>query len=704
MTKTFSKQFMRLCSKSPGRERWELVGLRRQTYLADQIGADLSQLNGVNRVVASSVTGRILIFFEEKKLKFGLKNHIPETIERIGKKNEEANLAVLKNLKEEKDYKVLYNLIQSVDQKKQSKLKMGGLSVITTIISSYVVPISLALVAQVVLSGPISLLKRFGLKSAYSQLGSFGLMFLCAQVIQFWIEHRASREWKRYATEIEHSLRCKAFGHLERLDMAYIESQKTSQLRSIIHDDTVKIRNFLETIPYTSIDKSMTFFAGAVFLLWVSPIALLLSLIPLPVCLWLFRKVRRNLGKQIMIQVADESNVNHQISNSLTGLATVKSFTSENHELQRLIESSEKLRISTNASGLISSVYGKLTGVSIVTGVTLPLIYTGGLVISGAVTVSVFMFLIFILPKIVASITGLDQDFELYMSSVSASKRLTELMKIQPQVLNGEQSLLLDFVGGNLAFEQVSFGYDPSNLIFQNFDFNIPKNNTIAFVGSTGSGKSTIIKLLLRFYDVNEGQILLDGQDISALDFHDLRKAVGLVSQEVFLFHGTIYENILYGRPDATYKEVVEAARMAEALGFITDCPNGFETIVGERGANFSGGERQRISIARVLLKDPPILILDEATSSVDNETEAAIQHSIDRISKNRTLVIIAHRLSTVRHADCINVVEDGKISEHGTHDELLALNGTYRFLWKLQTEGLEHTSEELQGIVVKDD
>jgi ATP-binding cassette subfamily B protein len=241
-------------------------------------------------------------------------------------------------------------------------------------------------------------------------------------------------------------------------------------------------------------------------------------------------------------------------------------------------------------------------------------------------------------------------------------------------------------VRGEVELQNVTFAYNGRNPVIKNLSLHIPAGKTIAIVGSTGSGKSTLVKLLLRLYEIQSGTITLDGIELRDLNFRDLRSCIGLVSQDVFLFHGTVAENIAYGSPDATEAEVIEAAKIAEAHDFIMQLPESYDTIVGERGQKLSGGQRQRIAIARAVLKNPPILILDEATSAVDNETEAAIQRSLERITANRTTIAIAHRLSTVRNADCIYVMEYGKLVEQGRHEQLLAERGIYASLWKVQT------------------
>ncbi len=273
---------------------------------------------------------------------------------------------------------------------------------------------------------------------------------------------------------------------------------------------------------------------------------------------------------------------------------------------------------------------------------------------------------------------------------------MLDLLDTEPQITSGTVSLPTGSVRGELSLENVDFHYAHSRPgsagngkpvpVLHDLSVQVPAGATVAFVGATGAGKSTVIKLLLRFYDVIGGRITLDGHDLRELALPDLRRSIGLVSQDVFLFHGTVRDNIAYGSFDAPMDRIIEAARIAEAHDFITRLPDGYDTIVGERGQKLSGGQRQRISIARAVLKDPPVLILDEATSSVDNETEAAIQRSLERIAVGRTTIVIAHRLSTVRNADRTFVLEHGRLVEHGTHDQLLAGDGIYAALWRVQT------------------
>ncbi|MDE0805255.1 MAG: ATP-binding cassette domain-containing protein, partial [Acidimicrobiales bacterium] len=279
-----------------------------------------------------------------------------------------------------------------------------------------------------------------------------------------------------------------------------------------------------------------------------------------------------------------------------------------------------------------------------------------------------------------------------YQRAMASTNRILDVVDTEPQIVSGSTRLELTKGDGRVVFDHVTFSYDDAGNALDGVHIDLPAGSTTAVVGPTGSGKSTLVRLLLRFYDPTEGRVTIDGHDVRDLHLGDLRRLTGLVSQDVYLFHGTVRENIAYGRPDAGFEDVVAAATVAEMHEFVMGLPRGYDTIVGERGQKLSGGQRQRISIARAILKDPVILLLDEATSAVDNETEAAIQRSLDRISTDRTTLVIAHRLSTVRNADMIHVLDHGRIVEQGTHDELVTREGPYAALWAVQTgEAVRH-------------
>ena len=314
------------------------------------------------------------------------------------------------------------------------------------------------------------------------------------------------------------------------------------------------------------------------------------------------------------------------------------------------------------------------------------MLYGGVQAASGALAVGTYSVLVFITQRLLWPLTRLGQTFDLYQRAMASITRVMDLLDTKIEINSGDNSLAVSNIKGEISLNNITFAYNQREPVIKNLSLHIPAGQTIAIVGATGSGKSTLVKLLLRLYEIKSGSIILDRQDIRDIVLWDLRRGIGLVSQDVFLFHGTVRENISYGSPDATLTQIVEAATIAEADEFIHELPQGYDTVVGERGQKLSGGQKQRIAIARAILKDPPILILDEATSAVDNETEAAIARSLEKITQNRTTIAIAHRLSTIRHSDCIYVMDYGQLIEAGTHEELLARNGAYASLWRVQT------------------
>jgi ATP-binding cassette subfamily B protein len=372
------------------------------------------------------------------------------------------------------------------------------------------------------------------------------------------------------------------------------------------------------------------------------------------------------------------------LSNSISGILNVKSFTRENKELQRIDVSSNEVRSANYHAIKLSAAFIPIIRVAILFGFTATLIIGGFLALDGEIKVATYSVLLFITQRLLWPLTELGDTFDLYQRAMASFNRIFSLKNETPDIKNGTKEF--NKLDKNITLENVTFAYVDNFDVLNNVDLTINSGQTTAIVGSTGSGKSTLIKLLLRLYEINNGSINFDSTNLKDLELSSLREKIGLVSQDVFLFEGTVLENIAYGDLNASESEVWNAAQKSEADEFINKLPQKENTIVGERGQKLSGGQRQRISIARAILKNPEILILDEATSSVDNETEAAIQRSLDILKQDRTVIVIAHRLSTVRNADIIYVLENGNVVESGNHESLLEINGVYAKLWSVQT------------------
>jgi ATP-binding cassette, subfamily B, bacterial len=513
-----------------------------------------------------------------------------------------------------------------------------------------------------------------GLLAAIATLGEIGLMYYYRKL------------WRRSASATEHRLRSEAFAHVLGQDMAFFDEESTPMLLNIISQDSANVGRFLESGPGIAIQVAGTSLIVALVLLIVSPALSLTVLLPAASVFITSRYFEKRIAP-LYAQVGMHSDrLSQLLANSLEGAATVKSFTAEEYEIDRVGRESAVARRSYEESADAGQTYGSAVHSISAAVVILTLTRAGISVAKGTLTERSYILLLQLVPRLMASIGEIDRIFDLYRSAIASADRLLEVFDTVPKIKTGAVRLLETEVKGAIQFDQVYFGYQPGLDILRGISLRVDPGEIIGIVGSTGAGKTTIFKLLLRFYDRQGGALTIDGFNIEDIQIVDLRRAIGYVSQDVYLFAGTIYENIVYGNPEASRDEVIEAAKASAAHDFILHLPHGYDTVIGERGQRLSAGQRQRVSIARALLKNAPVLVLDEATASVDNETEAAIQRSIQNVRLGRSVIIIAHRLSTVRNAKQIYVIDDGRVLEKGTHRELLEANGLYASLWRVQT------------------
>ena len=548
-------------------------------------------------------------------------------------------------------------------------------------------PILIGMAVDVVVSQEDSFLAQLGITDVTAQLVLLAVLTLLVWGLESLFEYLYAVSWRNLAQTLQHELRTNAYDHVERLDMAFFEDQSTGELMSILNDDINQLERFLDIGANEVLQVVTTVVVvGAIFFL-LAPGVAWMAFLPIPFIIWGSIRFQRALTPRYADVRQQVGILNGQLGNNLSGIATIKSYTAEVYEDNRIARLSDNYRESNRRAISFSSAFVPLIRMVIVLGFVAMLVYGGLLVVRGELNVGAYSTLVFMTQRLLWPLTRLGQTIDLYQRAMASTSRVLDLLDTKPQIIDGTSPLSVSRVRGEVTFEKISFEYDNQNMtVINDLSLRVPAGDTVAIVGATGSGKTTLVKLLLRFYDVQSGRICLDGQDLRDLRLNDLRRAIGFVSQDVFLFHGTVRENITYGTFDATLDQIVEAAQVAEVHDFITALPQGYDTIVGERGQKLSGGQRQRLSIARAVLKDPPVLILDEATSSVDNETEAAIQRSMERIIVGRTTIVIAHRLSTVRNADRIFVLEKGVLREDGRHEELVAANGIYAGLWHVQT------------------
>lgn len=547
-------------------------------------------------------------------------------------------------------------------------------------------PALIGAAVDVVVKQQDSAIAQFGVKDVFWQLLILSFLSFIIWGLESIFEYAYALLWRNLAQNIEHDLRLNAYSHIQELELAYFEERSTGGLMSILNDDINQLERFLDrgANEILQVATTVVIIGGAFFIL--APSVAWMAMLPMPFILWGSIVFQHRLAPRYAEIREKVSLLNSRLSNNLSGMTTIKSFVTEDYEASRMAVESEAYRQSNRRAIALSSAFVPLIRIIILIGFTATLLIGGMDAAAGRLSVGTYSVLVFLTQRLLWPLTRLGETLDQYQRAMASTNRVMNLLDTPIAIHSGHISLPVASVRGEMELKDVTFAYNGRNPVIQNLSLHLPAGKTIAIVGSTGSGKSTLVKLLLRLYEIQSGTMTLDGIDLRDLKLRDLRSCIGLVSQDVFLFHGTVKENIAYGSPDATEAEVIEAAKIAEAQDFIMQLPQDYDTIVGERGQKLSGGQRQRIAIARAVLKDPPILILDEATSAVDNETEAAIQRSLERITVNRTTIAIAHRLSTVRNADCIYVMEQGFLVEQGRHEQLLAQQGIYASLWKVQT------------------
>ena len=547
-------------------------------------------------------------------------------------------------------------------------------------------PILIGAAVDVVVQRENSFLAGFGIPDTRKQLIVLAALTFLIWLLESLFEYLHSVYWRNLAQSIEHELRIDAYRHVQSLELAYFEDRSTGGLMAVLNDDVNQLERFLDAGANDVLHVGTTLVLIGAMFFGLAPSVAWISFVLIPVVLWGSVRFQRKIAPRYAAVRNQAGMVNSQLANNLAGIATIKSFTAEEREVERISLESRLYQEANRRAITLSSAFSPLIRVVILIGFTGTLLAGGFLALDGTLAVGSYSVLVFLTQRLLWPLTRLGQTFDLYQRAMASTNRILDLLDTESRIPDGSIALPRTEVQGTVGFDHVSFAYQTGFPIISDLTVHLPAGTTTAIVGATGAGKTTLIKLLLRFYDVTSGTLLLDGHDVRDLRVNDLRRAIGLVSQDVYLFHGTVRENIAYGRPDASMDEMAAAARVAEAHDFILGLPDGYETIVGERGQKLSGGQRQRISIARAVLDDPPILVLDEATSSVDNETEAAIQRSLERITRDRTTIVIAHRLSTIRHADHIYVLDKGRLAEDGRHEDLLGAAGLYAGLWKVQT------------------
>ena len=568
----------------------------------------------------------------------------------------------------------------------KGKIRLAILCSILNKIWDLAPPLLIGVAVDVVVQKEESLLAQWGIVDPWNQLIVLAVATFIIWGLESLFEYFYAVLWRNLAQTVQHNLRIKTFDHVQNQSMTWFDEHQKGDLLAIMNDDVNQLERFLDKGANDLLQVTTTVIVvGAVFLYLSWEIALF-AVLPIPIILWGSFLYQKKLEVRYRDVRAAAGQLNALLENDLTGMATIQSFTNEAKELNRVRALSEDYRNANRSAIKLSAAFVPLIRMAILAGFTATLLLGGRLALDGVLAVGAYSVLVFMTQRLLWPLTRLGETFDLYQRAMASSVRILTLLNEPSTITDGEFELeRIIAKDAPIVFGNVDYAYPDRSKLFEQFNIHIESGQTVGIVGSTGSGKTTFTRFLLRFLEPNGGSITWGGKRLNQYTLSSLRNSIALVSQHVTLFPTSILENIRYGRNNATDDEVKQAARVAEAFEFIEELPLNWETFVGEGGYRLSGGQRQRIAIARAVLKDAPLLILDEATSAVDNETEAALQRSISTISQDRTTIIVAHRLSTVRHSDSIVVLESGEIKERGSHEDLVALGGRYAALWSVQ-------------------
>ena len=548
-------------------------------------------------------------------------------------------------------------------------------------------PLLIGLAVDVVVQKEESFLAGFGIENAWHQLILLSVLTFIIWGLESLFEYFYGILWRNLAQTVQHELRLETFSHVQKQGMGWFDERQKGDVLAILNDDINQLERFLDKGANDLLQVTTTVIVvGAVFLAISWEVAIF-AVLPIPVIIWGSFLYQRSLEPRYAEVRNTAGRLNALLENDLSGMSTIQSFTAEDRELKRVEDLSNEYRNANKKAIRLSVAFVPMIRMAILCGFTATLLLGGWYTLEGILAIGAYSVLVFMTQRLLWPLTRLGETFDLYQRAMASSTRVLDVLSSPTEIVQGDYTPNAETIASSdIELNGVGFAYTGRENVFEGLNLTIKSNETTGIVGATGSGKTTLIRLLLRFAEPKEGTIEWAGKPLPEWNLDTLRSSMSLVDQHITLFPTSILENIRYGNPEASDEEVKAAGFVAEASGFIEELPDSWGTLVGEGGHRLSGGQRQRIAIARAVLKNAPVLILDEATSAVDNETEAALQRSISKISNDRTAIIIAHRLSTIRNAERIIVLENGEIIEDGNHEELVLLQGTYARMWAVQT------------------
>jgi ATP-binding cassette subfamily B protein len=683
LSRSSSVSSLQLVSSTRGRARFRLPRLQEKESLAERVTAALASQRGVQSVVVTAVTGSVLVRFDGALSVAVVSSWVRAALEqaehglRIGSAAPSAAAAPTES--------ALLGLARRFSKRRGLFASTLAVSVGDRMFEA-APPLMIAAGVDIVTRGNQSILARFGLRSVSAQFGALALVGAFVWTLDSLSNYVHSVTAGKLAQTVKSDLRRELYEHLQSLDLAYVEGRPVSEWMTLLDRDIERLQSFIEDglDPLVTIGINLLLVGGT---FWsVSPPLALVQAATIPALFWVSTKLLGPIRRRHAAARDAETELSTLLATNISGLQTIAAFSAQAREAGRVTNADAHAVAKSERAGRLMAAYVPTIQMVVGVGFLTTLTWGGVLSARGRIQPAAYNMLGFQCLRLLSSLGRLGVSLEKFQRAMVSVERINRVLAQRPTVVDGPRRLPRAELGGDVIFENVVFGYSGDQPVLRNIDLHFARGKTTAIVGVTGAGKSTVLKVLLRFYDVTSGSVRIDETDIRQVAVDDLRRSIGFVSQEVFLFKGTIRENIAYAKPEASSEAVVQAALIADAHGFIEALPAKYETMLGERGRPLSGGQRQRIAIARAVLADRPILVFDEATSAIDTETEGAIQRSLRSFSENRTTILVAHRLSTVRHADRIYVLDGGRVRESGKHDELVALGGAYASFWRIQT------------------
>ena len=517
-----------------------------------------------------------------------------------------------------------------------------------------------------------SFVASLGFSSIESQVIFLGIVTFIIWALESSFEYIYSIQWRGLAQDVEHEVRVSAYDHAQRLGLSWHENQATGNITAVLNDDVNQLERFLNNGMNQIIQVFVSTICIGFIFFYISPIIASIAVLPVPIIFavsFLFQKKLSPRYKKVRDKVGA---LNSSVFNNLLGIQTIKSFMSFKKEKRRISSLSQDYQNENISAISVSSAFTPVIRMGVLAGFLGTILIGSHMALSGTLAVGSYSVLVFLTQRFLWPFTTLGTLVDDFERSMASSKRIFDLLKTEDNIIEKANPEAIDSLKYDIHFNNISFSYSDSSALFRNFTMEIKYGSSVGIVGDTGSGKTTLAKLLLRLYDPDKGNIFIGGKNIASLSVENLRSKIGIVSQDTFLFNASVKDNISYGNESCSMDEIILAAKQSQCDEFISSLSNGYDTLIGERGQRLSGGQRQRLAIARAIVRNPDILIFDEATSSVDNRTERLIQKSFFDLKKNRTMIIVAHRLSTIRNCDNIFVIKNSKVHESGTHDQLM--------------------------------